>query len=103
MLYDPQRNTEMAALYLDILFSAYHDKKLVLAEYNGGPMNAGYLRADSALTADETRDYVVKVLDVYGRLEKKFERGVEVRLEAKHRDIAREGKVLPDESSVSAQ
>ena len=33
MLYDPKKNTEMAALYLDILFSAYNDRNMVLAEY----------------------------------------------------------------------
>ena len=33
MLYDPVKNTEMAALYLDILFSAYNDQNMVLAEY----------------------------------------------------------------------
>jgi soluble lytic murein transglycosylase-like protein len=41
MLYDPETNTELAALYLDILLSAYNDQSLVLAEYNGGPLNAG--------------------------------------------------------------
>jgi len=36
-LYDPEKNTEAAALYLDILFSTYRDPQMVLAEYNGGP------------------------------------------------------------------
>ena len=39
-LYDPAKNTEAAALYLDILFSTYNDPQMVLAEYNGGPLNA---------------------------------------------------------------
>ena len=54
MLYDPIKNTEMAALYLDILFSAYNDRDMVLAEYNGGPLNAGYYRANSSRTASDT-------------------------------------------------
>ena len=56
MLYDPEKNTEMAALYLDILFTAYNDERMVLAECNGGPLNAGYLRAGSSRAAAETRD-----------------------------------------------
>jgi hypothetical protein len=84
----------MAALYLDILFSAYHDEKLVLAEYNGGPLNAGYLRAGSDKAAAETRDYVAKVTDVHRRLKSKFERGIDVRLEMMHKDRRRDGKRL---------
>ena len=94
MLYDPEKNTEMAALYLDILFTAYNDERLVLAEYNGGPLNAGYLRAGSSRAAAETRDYVMKVGDVYDRLQNKFERGIDVRLEPMHRDGERDGKLL---------
>ena len=94
MLYDPEKNTEMAALYLDILFTAYNDERMVLAEYNGGPLNAGYLRAGSSRAAAETRDYVMKVGDVYDRLQNKFERGIDVRLEPMHRDGERDGKLL---------
>ena len=94
MLYDPEKNTEMAALYLDILFTAYNDERMVLAEYNGGPLNAGYLRAGSSRAATETRDYVMKVGDVYERLQNKFERGIDVRLEPMHRDGERDGKLL---------
>jgi len=94
MLYDPEKNTEMAALYLDILFTAYNDERMVLAEYNGGPLNAGYLRAGSSRAAAETRDYVAKVGDVYERLRNKFERGIDVKLEPMHRDGERDGKLL---------
>ncbi len=94
MLYDPEANTEMAALYLDILFSTYNDMDLVLAEYNGGPLNAGYLRAGSSRAAAETRDYVEKVNDVHTRLKNKFERGIDVRLDLMHRDGTRDGKLL---------
>jgi hypothetical protein len=94
MLYDPEKNTELAALYLDILFSAYNDMDMVLAEYNGGPLNAGYFRAGSSQTAAETRDYVHKVNDVHERLRNKFERGIDVRLDQMHRDASRDGKIL---------
>lgn len=94
MLYDPEKNTEMAALYLDILFSAYNDRNMVLAEYNGGPLNAGYYRAGSSRTAAETRSYVLKVGDVFERLRNKFEHGIEVRLEPMHKDGSRDGKLL---------
>jgi len=94
MLYDPEKNTEMAALYLDILFSAYNDQNMVLAEYNGGPLNAGYYRAGSSRAATETKEYVKKVGSVYENLKDRFELGVEVTLEQMHRDQDRNGKVL---------
>lgn len=94
MLYNPEMNTELAAQYLDILFSAYHDEKLVLAEYNGGPLNAGYLRAGSHRLAPETRDYITKVLDLYAQLESKFEQGNDVRLKLMHENQTRDGKRL---------
>lgn len=94
MLYDPRTNTELAALYLDILFSAYNDQKMVLAEYNGGPLNAGYYRAGSSYTALETKEYVQRVSEVYDGLRSKFELGVEVSLMPMHRDRERAGKEL---------
>ncbi len=86
----------MAALYLDILLSTYHDKKMVLAEYNGGPINAGYLRAASSRVAAETRDYVHKVDAVYQRLKAKFELGIDARALEMHHDLNRDGKRLTD-------
>lgn len=94
MLYDPHKNTELAALYLDILFSAYNDQNMVLAEYNGGPLNAGYYRAGSAKAAAETTDYVRRVDAVYQALKDQFELGVEVTLDQMHRDRDRNGKLL---------
>lgn len=94
MLYDPKKNTELAALYLDILFSAYNDQDMVLAEYNGGPLNAGYYRAGSSFTATETKDYVRKVGAVYETLKSKYELGVDVTLAPMHKDRGRDGKEL---------
>jgi soluble lytic murein transglycosylase len=93
-LYDPEKNTEAAALYLDILFAAYNDPQMVLAEYNGGPVNAGYYRADVGALAAETRNYVPRVLELYGRLKEQFEVGVAPRPELSPRDEKREGKAL---------
>jgi soluble lytic murein transglycosylase-like protein len=94
MLFDPEKNTELAALYLDILFSAYNDERLVLAEYNGGPLNAGYLRAGSTRAAAETRQYVAKVLDAHEGLKRRFEQGSDIQLEPMHKDRARDNKQL---------
>jgi hypothetical protein len=99
MLYDPEKNTEAAALYLDILFAAYNDPQMVLAEYNGGPVNAGYYRADVAALAAETRNYVPRVLDVYARLKDQFETGLT--LQAELQGVGqREGKLLGVRSSA---
>jgi Transglycosylase SLT domain/PilZ domain len=73
MLYDPEKNTELAALYLDILLSTYDDVELALAEYNGGPRNAHYFYSDSSRLAEETRNYVPKVMRIYQGLQNRFE------------------------------
>jgi soluble lytic murein transglycosylase-like protein len=68
LLHDPAKNTEMAASYLALLGAAYNDVEMILAEYNGGPLNAGYFRANAGKLAGETRDYVPRVIAVYERL-----------------------------------
>ena len=93
-LFDPEKNTEAAALYLDILFATYGDPEMVLAEYNGGPLNAGYLRAGVSALAAETRSYVPQVLAQYARLREKFEEGAEIQAELMHRDGRRQAKTL---------
>jgi hypothetical protein len=98
-LYDPEKNTEAAALYLDILFAAYNDPQMVLAEYNGGPVNAGYYRASVGALAAETRDYVPRVLELYGRLRSQFETGLVPPAELSHDGEKREGKALGARSS----
>jgi len=99
ILYDPEMNTQAAALYLDVLFATYNDPQLVLAEYNGGPLNAGYFRASVRALAPETRSYVPRVQELHGRLKKEFERGIDVRAEPSHRDGRRQGKKLGSEGT----
>lgn len=93
-LYDPEKNTQAAALYLDILFSTYSDPQLVLAEYNGGPLNAGYFRAGVGPLAAETRSYVPRVLALHARLKDEMDKGMALALDATRRDAQREGKTL---------
>jgi hypothetical protein len=93
-LYDPEKNTQAAALYLDILFSTYSDPQLVLAEYNGGPLNAGYFRAGVVQLAAETRSYVPRVLQLQARLKDAFAKGMDREADAMHRDAQRERKTL---------
>jgi hypothetical protein len=102
-LYDPEKNTQAAALYLDVLFAAYNDPQLVLAEYNGGPLNAGYYRASAGALAAETRNYVPRVLELYGRLKGEFESGIDPVAELSHRDAKRRGKTLGEEGEVAAE
>ncbi|HEY7818550.1 MAG TPA: transglycosylase SLT domain-containing protein [Vicinamibacteria bacterium] len=94
MLFESDRNTEMAALYLDVLFTTYNDLGMVLAEYNGGPINAGYYRAGSHRTTPETADYVPKVLDHYERLSKELPMAPGRSFDVLYRDPDREGKEL---------
>ncbi|HEY7699375.1 MAG TPA: lytic transglycosylase domain-containing protein [Vicinamibacteria bacterium] len=73
MLYEPEKNTELAACYLDKLFATYGDSRLVLAEYNGGPTNARRLRNGSGRLKAETRDYVAKVMRVLRDLNERYD------------------------------
>ncbi len=62
LLHNPVYNTELAALYLEILHVTHPDNVgSVLAEYNGGPRNAHYFEIGSSMIARETAQYVVKV------------------------------------------
>lgn len=94
MLYDEYRNTELAALYLDVLMTTYNDVGMALAEYNGGPINAGFYRARSHKTASETRDYVPKVLEQYERLVKTLPSAPGLSHDIVYRDASRPGKKL---------
>jgi hypothetical protein len=93
-LYDPMKNTEAAALYLDILFAAYRDPQMVLAEYNGGPLNAGYFRAGVVQLAAETKNYVPRVLELHRRLREEFAAATEPASPRTDADPQREGKTL---------
>ncbi|MCG6926877.1 MAG: lytic transglycosylase domain-containing protein [Acidobacteria bacterium] len=99
ILYDPKKNTEAAALYLDVLFATYNDPELVLAEYNGGPINAGYYRASARALAPETRNYVPRVLALYDHLREEFASGIDAGAKPTHRDGQRDGKTLGGEGS----
>jgi len=94
MLYDEYRNTELAALYLDVLMTTYNDVGMALAEYNGGPINAGLYRARSHKTAAETRDYVPKVLEQYERLVRTLPTAPGLSHDIIYRDASRPGKQL---------
>jgi hypothetical protein len=94
ILYDPEKNTQAAALYLDVLFSTYKDPQMVLAEYNGGPLNAGYLRAGAAELASETRSYVPRVMELHLRLQQEFEAGTALQLGVAVSDSGRRGRTL---------
>jgi hypothetical protein len=93
-LYDAQKNTEAAALYLEVLFATYSDPQMVLAEYNGGPLNAGYFRAGAGQLAAETRSYVPRVLALHKQLEEEFERGLDLQAAPAPREAGAEGRAL---------
>lgn len=94
MLYDSECNTEMAALYLDVLMTTYNDPGMALAEYNGGPIIAGYYRARNPRAAAETVDYVPKVLTHYARLAKELPIPPGRSYDILYRDASRAGKTL---------
>jgi soluble lytic murein transglycosylase-like protein len=94
LLYEPAKNTALAAFYLHILFTTYNDESLVLAEYNGGPLNAGYMRAGGAKASAETRSYVAKVLALRERLKKKFDELESLPADPVQAEASREGMRL---------
>jgi soluble lytic murein transglycosylase-like protein len=93
-LYDPEKNTEAAALYLEVLFATYADPQMVLAEYNGGPLNAGYFRAGVGQLAAETRNYVPRVMALHRQLQEEFERGIDPRATPAPREAGSEARAL---------
>jgi hypothetical protein len=101
-LFDPQKNTEAAALYLDILFSTYNDPQMVLAEYNGGPLNAGFFRAGAGALAAETKNYVPRVLELHARLKEQFDKGIDLGPEINSQSVQREGKTLAGAAALAA-
>ncbi len=94
MLHDSRRNTEMAALYLDVLMTTYNDVGMARAEYNGGPVNARFYRARSHRASAETRDYVPKVLEEYERMVRKLPTPPGMNYDIMYRDALRPGKKL---------
>src|SRR5262249_25076551 len=53
------------------------DPQLVLAEYNGGPLNPGYFRGGGRQLASGTRKYGPQGVELYGRLKEEFAKGAE--------------------------
>ena len=72
ILHDNRVNILMCVYYLDNLFAVYNDTKLVLAEYNGGPKNAYFIRIGSSSVSSETRDYVKRVMKLYDDIKTMF-------------------------------
>ncbi|MGH9320043.1 MAG: lytic transglycosylase domain-containing protein [Vicinamibacteria bacterium] len=68
MLFDPEVNTKLAALHLDILYAEHGDMKLALADYYGGARGAGLLLVSAEEVPRETRLYVREVFELYERL-----------------------------------
>lgn len=100
LLHDPVRNTELATFYLEILFAAYNDERMVLAEYNGGPLNAGYLRAGVKRLAPETKAYVRKVTEIHSQMREELPFYAPP-LEPHHREISTGRFSTPRDHSTS--
>ncbi|HBW46594.1 TPA: lytic transglycosylase [bacterium] len=77
-LFIPEMNIQISAYYLKSLITDFHDTKLAIAAYNGGPSSIrewlkGEKGSDSDIAffhKDETRRYVENVLKVEERLQR---------------------------------
>jgi len=68
MLYDIDKSNELSSLLLQRLISHYDGNlELVLAAYNGGGKQASYYRQKNKRLAQETKEYIPIVLDIYKR------------------------------------
>lgn len=63
MLDNDKVSTEMAAKYLDMMYSLYGTWGEALADYNGGPWSAYYYKIKSPKLNSQTAEYVPEVLD----------------------------------------
>jgi len=78
ILFDPKKSTYLMAIYVDILFTQYNDKELVLAGYNGGPRNSYYYKTGNNKLSLETKQYVKKVLTTYNNYQLRIRKGSDV-------------------------
>jgi soluble lytic murein transglycosylase-like protein len=62
-LYNVETNIRLSAKFLDILYQSYGDYGQVLAYYNGGHWGRYYYATNNPKLAQETSDYVPKVLN----------------------------------------
>jgi hypothetical protein len=69
MLLDPEVNTRLAVLLLDVLFTEHGELKLVLADYYGGAQSAGLLAQSEEVVPAETRLRIHEVTSLYQDLE----------------------------------
>ncbi|MDR1686144.1 MAG: lytic transglycosylase domain-containing protein [Desulfovibrio sp.] len=63
--FDPEANIDAGARYLASLLQTFARTDLALAAYNAGP--AAVLKYGGIPPYPETRDYVARVLDLYGK------------------------------------
>jgi soluble lytic murein transglycosylase-like protein len=77
MLLDPEVNTRLAVLLLDVLFTEHGDRKLVLADYYGGAQSAGLLAQSEEDVPPETRLRIHQVSSLYEDLETRLADAVE--------------------------
>lgn len=65
-------STRMAAKYFDVLWAAYGNDTMSVADYNGGPMQAHYYMRDRTKLSDETRGFVPDVLKFADSFQQEF-------------------------------
>ena len=74
LLDDPFKSTYLACTYLDMLHVEYDGNiEQILAEYNGGPSAAYWIKVDPNKTCPDVRNYLKKVLakkDEYSKISK---------------------------------
>jgi len=78
LLFDPDRSTELCALYINILYAEYQNIEQVLAHYNGGYWGAHYYKTKNPRLHPETKEYVPKVLAHYRKYKKKLGRYLDI-------------------------
>lgn len=64
VLEDIEKSTYLACVYLDMLYVQHGGNiKMILAEYNGGPYSALYVKTEDKRLNPETKDYLTKVIN----------------------------------------
>jgi soluble lytic murein transglycosylase-like protein len=72
LLLDPDVNTRLAVVLLDVLFTEHGDLKLVLADYYGGAQSAGLLAQSEEDVPPETRLRIHEVTSLFEDLTARF-------------------------------
>ncbi|MDO8641502.1 MAG: transglycosylase SLT domain-containing protein [Nitrosarchaeum sp.] len=72
LAFDIDASTRIAAKYMEVLYSAYNNFEHIIVAYNGGDRQIMYYKGNTNKMAQETREYVPKVINRWRTYQQQF-------------------------------